>query len=532
MGVSLALTWRPPWRRIIPLSHSNTASSDLVSLLDYPASWADRQAFASSQGVRTFAQARENVLRFCRLLRERYGVRPGQRVGLCLPKCFEAIELIWGILAAGAAYVPVQFQGPPGRINAILRSTEPSLLLTTAAMAGRLAAERGWPGLSVCCLEPAEAGQDASILSEIAPATAAVHGDPDGLAAIYFTSGSTGDPKGVMLSQASIRAAIDLIIRDDAMTAEDRMLSHTSVHYAAYDLFLPFAVGCRVFLLSDREALLPAGLARALEHERLTVWRSTVTGLRLLLESGELAGRDLGTLRLVGIFGERLPVAILRQLRELLPACRVGVNYGATEAYRIASIDAPRDIPDDLVSLPAGEVRPEYRLSLRDEDDREAEEGEIGEICVEGAPVLLGYWNDPSLTAARQLSGRLHSWRSGDFGYRAKDGRLHLVGRRDQMVKIRGHRFDLGEVEAVLRSQPGVRDAFAIYSETNGIHAAVLADSGAAIAPALRLACAARLPIFARPNRLVFTQEFPTLPTGKVDKMALRARLAEDEGTT
>jgi amino acid adenylation domain-containing protein len=515
-------------RNIIHPAQPVAVSGDLVSLLDFPPAWADRQAFVSNQGARTFAEARENALRYCRVLRERHGVGPGERVGLCLPKCFEAAELIWGILAAGAAYVPVQFQGPPARLNAILRSTGPRLLLTTAAMASRLAADSSWPGLPVCSIEPVGSGEEPSILAGIAPASGHVRGDPGELAAIYFTSGSTGDPKGVMLSGASIRAALNLIIRDDEMSGEDRLVSHTSLHYAAYDLFLPFATGCRVFLLSDREALLPAGLARALEREKITVWRSTVTGLRLLLESGELAARHLGALRLLGIFGERLPVPLLRQLRALLPACRFGINYGATEAYRIASFDAPREIPDDLLSLPIGELRPEYILSLRDEDDREAMDGEVGEICIEGAPVLLGYWNDPLLTAARQLSGRRHTWRSGDFGYRDANGLLRLVGRRDQMVKIRGHRFDLGEVENLLRNQPGVRDAFAVFFEGSGVYAAVLAEADGIRAPALQRTCANALPIFARPSRIAFLEAFPTLPTGKLDRMALRTRLAEE----
>lgn len=522
---------RPSGGTIIERAIQSAAGlPDLTSLLAFPASWADRQAFASSQGERTFAQVRENVLRFSRLLRERHGVGSGTRVSLCLPKSLEAFELIWGVLAAGAAYVPVQFQGPPARLNAILRSTGPRLLVTTAAMADRLIDDSGWPGIPVCHLEPAEGAQEISLLSGIVPDSTPASVNPDDLAAIYFTSGSTGDPKGVMLSQASIRAGLDLVIRDDAMRAEDRLLSHTSIHYAAYDLFMPFAVGCRAFLLSDREALLPAGLARALEHHRLTVWRSSVTGLRLALESGEFAGRNLSALRLVGIFGERLPVAILRQLQAMLPGARIGINYGATEAYRIASIDAPRHVPDNLISLPMGAVHPEYALSLRNEDDREVDDGEIGEICVEGAPVLLGYWNDRSLTAARQLSGRPHSWRSGDFGYRGSDGSLRLVGRRDQMVKIRGHRFDLGEAEAVLRSQPGVRDAFAVYFEKSGIHAALLAKPNEALFAALRLACARHLPAFARPARFLFLEDFPTLPTGKADRMALHARLAEDGG--
>src|SRR5262249_7126645 len=149
--------------------------------------------------------------------------------------------------------------------------------------------------------------------------------------------------------------------------------------------------------------------------------------------------------------------------------------------------------------------------------------GDIGEICVEGAPVMVGYWNDSDLTERRQIAGRAGTWRTGDLGYRGQDGLLRLAGRRDQMVKIRGHRFDLGEVETVLRGQAGVYDAFAVLAQ-DGIRAAVLAESSDELNAALRLLCARRLPVFARPTRLLFLREFPTLPTGKLDRMGLRAR--------
>ncbi len=502
--------------------------TSLTPLLEFPTAWADRQAFVSGAGQLTFAETREGALRCCRLLRERFGVGPGARVAFCLPKGLEAMQVIWGILAAGAAYVPLQYHGPPARLNSILRSTEPSLLITTAQMASQMTADSGWPAIPICPLPTAEAGQDlAVLLSGIAPETAHRPCNPDDLAAIYFTSGSTGEPKGVMLSHANIMAGLDLVVNCDALSEQDRLLSHSSLHYANYDAFFPFAVGCWTFLLSDREAKLPAGVATALEREHATVWRSTITALRLLLESGELAARDLGSLRLLGFFGEPMPIPLLRRLVAALPACRLAFIYGATEAYRIASFDIPRDLPDGLVSLPIGPGRAEYVFSLRGEEDREVELGEVGEICIEGAPVMLGYWKDPQLTASRRLPGRPRSWRTGDLGYRDLNGLLHLVGRGDQMVKIRGHRFDLGEIEAVLRSQPTVRDALAVLSVKNEVHAAVLAESSEALKTALRLVCAKTLPVFARPSRVEFFQKFPTLPTGKVDRMALQARLAE-----
>jgi len=481
-------------------------------------------------GQLTFAEMREGMLRCSRFLRERHGVGPGDRVALCLPKSLEAVQVILGIVAAGAAYVPIQFQGPAARLNSILRSTEPKLLLTTAPMVDQLAAEGGWPGLPTGRLAAAEGGQGLqALLSGVSPDAQPLPQRPESLAAIYFTSGSTGDPKGVMISQGNIAASVALVAGIDGLNEHDRMVSHTNLHYAAYDMFFPFAVGAEIFLLSDREAMIPAGVASAVERERATVWRSTITALRLLLESGELASRDLSSLRMVGVFGEPLPIPLLRRIREALPPCRFMFNYGATEAYRITTFEVPQAIPDDLVSLPIGPDQPGYSISLRDDGDAEVEDGAVGELCVEGAPVMQGYWKDPAMTARRQLAGRPHSWRSGDFAYRDAAGLLHLVGRQDHMVKIRGHRFDLGEIEAVLRSQPGVRDAVAALVAKDGgdaeIQAALLAEDSETIRTALRLACAKRLPAFARPSRVAMFEEFPLLPSGKVDRMALQRKL-------
>ncbi|MGH6940567.1 AMP-binding protein, partial [Hypericibacter sp.] len=188
---------------------------------------------ASGTGHLTFAEMREGMLRCSRFLRERHGVLPGDRVAFCLPKSLEAIQVILGILAAGATYVPLQFQGPAARLNSILRSTEPRLLMTTPQMADQLAAESGWPDLPSCCLTAAEAGRGlATLLSGITPDAQPLPSRPESLAAIYFTSGSTGEPKGVMLSQGNIAAGVELVVKSDALDDRDRMLSHTNLHYA------------------------------------------------------------------------------------------------------------------------------------------------------------------------------------------------------------------------------------------------------------------------------------------------------------
>src|SRR5258706_9697216 len=182
-----------------------------------------------------------------------------------------------------------------------------------------------------------------------------------------------------------------------------------------------------------------------------------------------------------------------------------------------------------MEELPLGRPGARYRLSLRGDDNREVAPGERGEICVIGSVVTLGYWKDPALTAAKRLDGLPDSFRTGDLGRLGNDGLLHWVGRLDQVVKVRGHRVDLGEVEAVLRAHAGVREcaAFAIAGGDGQleIRVAVLPLGGDDLDGDLRILCIKRLPAHARPTSFLAVPSFPLLPTGKVDRQALRVQI-------
>lgn len=496
-------------------------------LLRLPQGWDAREALASSDGGLTFAALRDGMLRVGGWLGGRCDIQPGDRVAICLSKSLEAAQIVYGIFAAGAVHIPLQLGGPPSRLNQILRSTEPKILIAAPEMAARLTADAGFDSrIRVHVLEAAAPGGGLMrLLDGVLPASPAIRVAED-LAVVYFTSGSSGEPKGVMLSHGNIEAGIDLVVERDGLKAKDRLISHTGLHYASLDLWFPLAVGCRSFLVSNREAMIPASIVEIAERERLTVLRATVTALRLMLESGELERRDLGGLRLVHAFGEAMTRPLLGRLMAALPQCQFSIGFGATEAYSMASYDVPRPLPENGEPLPVGRPHREYVLSLQGEAGEVLAPGSIGEICVEGPPVMLGYWKDPALTESRRLAGRPHSWRTGDLGYLDRDGLLYLVGRRDQMVKLRGHRFELGEVEAVLKSHGDVRDAVA-FSVTGAsgeteIWAAVLAEPAADLAVALRRHCAWLLPGFARPAGILRLDEFPLLSMGKLDRRALR----------
>jgi acyl-coenzyme A synthetase/AMP-(fatty) acid ligase len=425
--------------------------------------------------------------------------------------------------------VPLQFQGPPARLAAILASVRPSLLVTTPGMARQLAATSPLP--PVLEVAPREDGGGLeALLRDLQPRRGVADVGPDDLAWLIFTSGSTGEPKGVMLSHRNMAANVDFMQRRDRMTAHDLRISHAVLHYlAAFDLLFPLTCGVTIFLLSEQEAMFPDRVAAVMESERATVWSSSATALRLLLERGGLERRRLGALRRVSFYGEPMPMPVLRRIMEALPAAEFSNHYGATEIDNIANYEVPRPLPEDLAVLPLGRPTDYCSVTLCDDAGVPVAPGEIGEICVVSDGVTIGYWGDSALTAGRRLAGQPNSFRTRDLAVLDRDGLLHSVGRADQMVKIRGHRLDLGEVEAVLRRHAGVRDAaaFAVPVEPQGveIRVVVLAESGEDCEAGLRQLCRTSLPSHAQPARIVSLPQFPLLASGKVDRRALRAIL-------
>jgi yersiniabactin nonribosomal peptide synthetase len=487
--------------------------------------WQDRPCFTSDAGSLTYGEAREAMLAIAGWLRRRHGLEPGQRVALCLPTGTLAGLFILGALAAGASYIPLQHNGPAERLRAILASVEPHLLLTTEAMAGRLAPAAP-PSLGIATIDPT-AAQLAGIIGTAVPISHPVPIDPRGLAAIYFTSGSTGEPKGVMFSHRGMAASILATAAIAEVSGEDRLIALSGLHYAAsLKLFTPFLLGCRSYVATDEEAMAPERLAAILERERTTIWHATATQLRQLVEGGRLESRDLGALHGIRLFGERAPISVLRRAMDLVPHAGLKIGYGATEAFAMLSCDLPRPLPADYADQPLGWPTDYYAVFLRDQNGAEVPPGEIGEICAVGPAVTMGYWKRPDLTAAARVEGMADSYRSGDLARIDPDGCYHFAGRVDHQVKIRGHRFELGEIEAALKSHAEVRDAIAFLSGDEGavqeVRACVLSDRGGSLVSELLAICLQRLPVFARPGRILVLDHFPLLPSGKVDRMALQ----------
>ena len=499
-------------------------------LLDMPRDWESRTAFSAAAGTLSFAALRSDMLGFAGWLVREAGVEPGDRVAICLPKSLETVRATYGALAAGAAYVALQYRGPPARLRAIIASIGPRLLLTTPEMSGQLAAEGGPAALPpILHVEAADDGQGLGPLLRAAqPLSDTVAIAPDDLAAILFTSGSTGEPKGVMRSQRNLVQHVDSLARSEALGPQDMCPSNVALHYTSPIPFFPVACGCRVHLLTDQDVMFPEIIVEALESERATTMLSPATTLRLMIERGDLGKRNLASMRRVSSYGEPLSLDLLRAIMAGFPEARVASIYGSTEAPATARFEAPRPLPKGLQSVPLGRFYDHYVGRICDEDGFEVPSGETGEICVIGPLVSPGYWKDPDLTAGRRLRGLPDSYRTGDLAYAAPDGMLHFAGRKDRQVKLRGHRFDLGEIEAALKRHPAVREAIAFATPGADGETAIVAVVEAApqidLELALKEICANRLPRFAWPERISVRADLPRLPNGKID----RRRMVKD----
>ncbi len=463
----------------------------------------------------------------------RSGVSAGDRVGVCAPKSTATVASIFGILKAGAAYVPVDPTAPPSRNAYIFEDCTIRAAIVERGLASGLLAELDADACGpVVELEAARPlGVDLAVVNLRPRGATDAAASQASISYILYTSGSTGRPKGVIHTHASALSFIDWCSQELEPQDTDRFSSHAPFHFdlSILDIYLPLKHGATLVLFGEELGKQPASIAEVIAQEEISVWYSTPSTLRLLLEFGRLHRHRYPRLRTVIFAGEVFPIKHLRALKEAWPLPVWYNLYGPTET----NVCTYHRLPDELSSsrtepVPIGRPCSGDRVYVAEPGGQPAPSGEEGELYVSGGSVMLGYWNLPEHNAAAFHVDEFDTrwYRTGDI-VKEVDGELVYVGRRDRMVKRRGYRVELGEIESALYQHPSISEAAVIAAAGENGDLTVKAfvvwsgeDQPSTIG--LKRYCSDILPLYMVPDRFSVQSELPKTSTDKIDYQRLK----------
>jgi amino acid adenylation domain-containing protein len=507
----------------------------------------DRVAVVDPDGTRvTYGELNERACRIAAFLRSR-GVRRGDRVGLIMPKSAAAVAIIFGALKAGAAYVPADFKAPPERNRSIISDCSVRALFADPRSLAALTAV-GPEALPDTVVVVPPSGED-PVDDERAPAgpvaerilfSAVLSVSPapmdrgaesaSDLAYILYTSGSTGVPKGVVITHENAESFSAWCSEVFVPRGEDRFSSHAPFHFdlSVFDIHVSLRCGAELHIIAEDVAQSPRKLASFIAERQLTVWYSAPSVLALMAQFGHMERAPASSLRLVLFAGEVFPVKHLRRLADLWPGPDYYNLYGPTETNVCTFARVATPIPEERTEpYPIGPACSHCASLVLDKDGQPVADGAAGLLYISGPSVFAGYWNRPEESAASFIERDGARWyNTGDIvRHEPVSGHVYL-GRADRMVKRNGYRIELGEVESGLYQHERTFEAAVIERrDPEGVRIVAFIVNRAGPRPTvieLKQLCAKVLPSYMSPDAFVFLDALPRTSTGKVDYQALQ----------
>ena len=457
------------------------------------------------------------------------GVAPGDRVALILPNSIEAVVATYGSWRAGAVVVPLNAQAKARDFTPWLQHAGARVVVHEAGHRDAMSAVDALATRPLVVVTgggtsdaPAVRWDDLPGRGVPAPAVAV---DPGALAAIVYTSGTTGQPKGVMLSHANLAANVQSILGYLELGPEDSTVTILPFYYSygASVLHTHLAAGAR--LVIEANLVFPHLVVEAIARERVSGFSGVPSTYALLLNRVRLGEHDLSSLRYLTQAGGAMAPALAARLRDALPAARLFVMYGQTEATaRLAWL------PPDRIVDKAGAVGlaiPGVELEVRDGHGVRAAVGTVGEVHARGANIMLGYWQDAQATST--VIGNDGWLRTGDMGHLDDEGFLFLAGRRSDMIKTGAHRVHPNDIEEVLAELDGIAEVavVGVDDEVLGqvIKAVVVFAEGADTGvDRIKAHCRERLATYKIPKFIEAATELPKTASGKIRRSLLAGR--------
>lgn len=499
-----------------------------------------KDAFRCNKTAITYGQLHRQMNQLAHLLIG-LGVQRGDRIGVYMNRSLETAVAIYGIMQAGAAFVPLDPLAPIERIRFLLEDCGIEYLISQAAQRRKLAL---LPTTLKGIIGVKEAGEipafDWETVQQVEktdrPDIRVMEND---LAYIMYTSGTTGNPKGIMHTHYSGMSYAKLSASLYGLTAEDRVGNHAALHFdiSTFGYFSVPYVGATTIIIPDAYTKIPASLSTLMETEQLTLWYSVPLALIQLVQRGVLEERNLQSLRWVLFGGEPFPPKFLRSLMQTWPQAQFSNVYGPAEVNQCTYYHIPA-VPTTDEPLPLGYIWDNTEMLILDEQDEQVAEGEIGELLIRSATRMRGYWKRPDLTEKgffiqTKVPGMTEIfYRTGDLVRLDEDGLLHFLGRKDRQIKTRGYRVELDEVEAILITHEAVEEAavFSFKNEEYGLlvgAAITLKEDQNTDEQSLRHHIGQSLPQYAVPQNINITQALPRTAAGKINRKALKQQVSK-----
>lgn len=495
----------------------------------------DRQAVRFASETLTYAQLDRQSRQLADILVDA-GMAVGDRIAIHQRKSLEMVVAIYGIVRAGCCFVPIDPLSPPARVEDILKDCSVrAVVCDTTGYANLQAISGPLPELIVHSTDTGVNDQLNAAVAHRSWADIRAHEptlrlpvvtDAD-LAYVMYTSGSTGPPKGMTHTHRSSLGFARWGQRYCELGPHDIVACLSPLHFdiSVFDLFSSLLGASCVVLVPQQVQMFPAQLAALLEQTQTSVIFTVPFALTRLARLGQLDGKDLTALRWVLFGGEPFQPADLAELMSQLPNARFANVYGPAEAPACV-VHEVTGVPLADTPVPIGSLAPDTSgVIVKPGTIEQVSEGATGELLIAAPSITGGYWNRPDLNdRTRVIIDHVEFFRTGDLVYRTPDGLFHFVGRGDRMVKSRGFRIELDEVEAALATHGDVLEAavFAVPDAgTTLVHAAIVPARSAIDKHDLTTHIGERLPRYAFPAEIHIIDAMPRTTSDKIDRRAL-----------